>query len=84
MTLEQLDILCELKHDLEVLQSIEDATQEGHWVTITVPEIDGGKMQFESIMVNHMFRDDIKKLRERVETFITRLPNLKEIDDDKF
>ena len=81
MTIEQLDILCELQHDLEVLQSIKDATQEGHWITITVPEENGGKMQFASIMVNHMFRDDIKKLLERVETFIARLPNLKEIDE---
>lgn len=81
MTIEQLDILCELKHDLEVLQSIECAAQEGHWITITVPEIDGGKMQFASIMVSDMFRENIKAMLNRVETVIACLPDLKEIDE---
>lgn len=74
MTIEQLETLCEWKHDLEALQNIEDTLIHQHWVTITVPEQDGGKMQFASEKVIELFHMKITDMRRTIESLIEGIP----------
>lgn len=74
MTYDQLEELCAIKHDLDILEALEDSANQEHWIQMVSPEtrhiVDP---KFKSIICAKMIRGFVTGLRERVEMEIEKI-----------